>query len=51
VPGNVEPSPQPDLSSVWCASAGNCTAVGDYFDRSGPYYLGLLTQTSVVKEA
>jgi outer membrane protein OmpA-like peptidoglycan-associated protein len=34
------------LSSVSCASAGNCTAVGRYFDSSGDAQGLLLTETS-----
>ena len=34
LPGNANTSPNVGLTSVSCASAGNCTAVGTYFDSS-----------------
>lgn len=35
MPANANPSPSASLTSVSCPSAGNCTAVGDYFVGSG----------------
>ena len=35
LPANAGTSPNVDLSSVSCASAGNCSAVGSYTDSSG----------------
>jgi hypothetical protein len=37
---------QARLDSVSCASAGNCTAVGQYTDSSGNYQQVLVTQTA-----
>ena len=37
LPANANADPVPDFSSVSCASAGNCTAVGSYYDSSGQY--------------
>ena len=46
LPADARPGPATGLTSVSCASAGNCTAVGDYDVRSG-YSAGLLlTETS-----
>jgi hypothetical protein len=45
LPANASSTPVVRLNSVSCASAGNCTAVGNYFDGSG--YQGLLlTETA-----
>jgi hypothetical protein len=47
VPANAGTRQYSELGGVSCASAGNCTAVGDYVDSSGPSYQGLLlTETS-----
>jgi hypothetical protein len=46
LPGNAGPNPQADLTSVTCASAGNCTAVSQYTDRAGHDQALLLTRTS-----
>ena len=34
VPANANSEPSVDLTSVSCASAGNCTAIGIYYDSS-----------------
>lgn len=36
LPANAAPDPQVNLTSISCASAGNCTAVGTYIDGSEP---------------
>ena len=41
LPANAGKNPNVDLDSVSCASAGNCTAVGNYTDSSGNQH-GLL---------
>jgi hypothetical protein len=46
LPANADTNPKANLSSVSCASAGNCTAVGGYEDSSGHYQGLLLTETS-----
>jgi hypothetical protein len=46
LPANAATNPLVALSSVSCASAGNCTAVGSYEDSSGNGQGLLLTQTS-----
>jgi len=46
VPVGANATPQVGLSSVSCASAGNCTAVGDYTDGSGNGQGLLLTLAS-----
>ena len=47
LPANAGSNPEVTLSSVSCASAGNCTAVGHYGDTSGNSSQGLLlTQTA-----
>ena len=45
LPGNASAAPGVILSSVSCASVGDCTAIGDYFDSSGFQGL-LLTETA-----
>ena len=46
LPANARTNPFLQLSSVSCTSAGNCTAVGSYFDNSGREQGVLLTETS-----
>jgi uncharacterized repeat protein (TIGR01451 family) len=46
LPANAATEPFVDLRSVSCASAGNCTAVGDYVDSSGSFQGLLLTRAS-----
>jgi hypothetical protein len=46
LPTNAGSNPNVVLSSVSCASAGNCSVVGDYTDRSGHQQGVLLTQRS-----
>jgi hypothetical protein len=46
LPANADTNPNADLNSVSCASAGNCTAVGYYFDNSRHEQVLLLTETS-----
>jgi pentapeptide repeat protein/Big-like domain-containing protein len=46
LPANANSQPQASLSSVSCASAGNCTAVGTYFDSSVHHQGLLLTEAS-----
>jgi hypothetical protein len=46
LPPNAGPNPGVELSSVSCASAGNCTAIGTYNDRSFNSLGLLLSQTS-----
>jgi hypothetical protein len=46
LPAGTDSDPGVDLSSVSCASAGNCTAVGSYYDNSGTTQGLLLTQTA-----
>jgi Domain of unknown function DUF11 len=46
LPANAGSNPDVSLSSVSCASAGNCTAVGRYADSSGYAHGLLLTETS-----
>ena len=46
LPANAGTNPNPQLVSVSCASAGNCTAVGGYTDSSGHRQGLLLTETS-----
>src|SRR5262249_17901392 len=46
LPAGAAPDPGVALRSVSCASAGNCTAVGNYLDSSGPTHRLLLTHTS-----
>jgi hypothetical protein len=46
LPANAGTSPYPNLASVSCAAAGNCTAVGVYTDSSGNAQGLLLTQTA-----
>ena len=45
LPANATTNPYVALDSVSCASAGNCTAVGDYVDRSDNNEGLLLTET------
>ncbi len=46
LPANAGTDPDVSLGSVSCASAGNCTAVGNYTDSSGTSDGLLLTETS-----
>ena len=46
LPANASADPNAYVSSVSCASAGNCTAVGSYYDSSGDRQGLLLTQTA-----
>src|SRR5262249_39599734 len=46
LPAGAAPDPGVALRSVSCASAGNCTAVGNYPDSSGRTQALLLTRTS-----
>jgi hypothetical protein len=46
VPANAAPNAGARLSSVTCASAGNCSAVGSYLDSSGSVLGLLLTETT-----
>ena len=46
LPANAGTNPQVFLSSVSCASAGNCSAVGDYDDNAGDGYSVLLDENS-----
>ena len=46
LPANAGTNPGANLLSVSCASAGNCTAVGGYANRSGILQGLLLTETS-----
>jgi hypothetical protein len=46
LPANPRTQPEVSLNSVSCASAGNCSAVGNYIDSSGQYRGLLLTETS-----
>ena len=46
LPANAGENPDAHLSSMSCASAGNCTAVGFYVDSSGHGQGLLLTETS-----
>ena len=46
LPADAGTNPDASLPSVSCASVGNCTAFGNYFDNSGGEPGVLLTQTS-----
>ncbi len=46
LPANARTNPFLQLGSVSCASAGNCTAVGSYFDSSGREQGVVFTETS-----
>ena len=46
LPANAGKNPNAGVGSVSCASAGNCTAVGPYIDRSGHEQGLLLSETS-----
>ena len=46
LPAGAAAAPDVDLHSVSCASAGNCSAVGDYKDAGGHRQALLLTQAS-----
>ncbi len=46
LPANAGTTSNAGLGSVWCASAGNCTAVGGYEDSSGHSQGLLLSETS-----
>jgi hypothetical protein len=48
LPANAAADPGVDLSSVSCASAGDCSAAGDYGDSSGHVQGLLLTDTAGV---
>ena len=45
-PANAASNPGVELESLSCPSAGNCTAVGDYRDSSGPSPGLILSETS-----
>ncbi len=45
-PTNAASNPGMELESLSCPSAGNCTAVGDYRDSSGPSPGLILSETS-----
>jgi hypothetical protein len=45
LPGNADAHPQAELDAVSCATAGNCSAVGRYFDSSDGVEGLLLTET------
>jgi hypothetical protein len=47
LPANADKDPKANLNSVSCASAGNCTAVGEYDDSSG-HEQGLLLSMSAL---
>src|SRR5438876_971921 len=46
LPANAGPDPRVSISSVSCASAGNCSAVGEYTDSSGHEQGLLMTETA-----
>src|SRR2546430_2804375 len=46
LPANAGSDPSASLNSVSCASAGNCGAVGYYYDSSGHEQGVLLTETA-----
>jgi hypothetical protein len=46
LPANANSNPGVILSSVSCASVGNCTAVGAHFDASIHFQGVLLTKTA-----
>jgi hypothetical protein len=46
LPSGASANPYTDLSSVSCASAGNCSAVGNYLDSSNDRQGVLLNETS-----
>ena len=46
LPANASPTPSVALNAVSCSSAGNCAAVGRYFDSSGHAEGLLQSQTS-----
>ena len=48
LPANANTSPNASVFSVSCASAGNCSAVGEYEDSSGHYHGLLLSETSAM---
>ncbi|MGN6168212.1 MAG: hypothetical protein ACTHQQ_08580, partial [Solirubrobacteraceae bacterium] len=48
LPANAAANPMVILNSVSCASVGNCTAVGHYFDTAGHSQGLLLTETAGV---
>lgn len=48
LPSNASANPNATVDSVWCASAGNCTAVGEYLDSSGNQQGLLLTESDGV---
>lgn len=45
LPANAAADPSVSVNSVSCASAGNCTAVGNYADSSGNRQGLLVTRT------
>ena len=46
-PANAASDPLAYLFGIWCSSAGNCTAVGSYFDSSGNEQAMATTETTV----
>ena len=48
LPANMGTNPEAGIDSVSCASAGNCTAVGNYADSSNHFQGVLLTETAGV---
>src|SRR5437764_987325 len=46
LPANAASIPNVSLTSVSCAAAGNCSAVGTYYDSSGHEQVVLLTETA-----
>ena len=48
LPANMGTNPEAEITSVSCASAGNCTVVGDYADSANHFQGVLLTETAGV---
>ena len=48
LPANMGTNPEAEITSVSCASAGNCTVVGDYADSANRFQGVLLTETAGV---
>jgi uncharacterized Fe-S cluster protein YjdI len=48
MPANADTASNPDaqLTSVWCASSGNCTVVGDYADANSNQQGMMLTESN-----
>ncbi len=48
LPANADSASNPDaqLTSVWCASSGNCSVVGDYADTNSNQQGMMLTETN-----